>query len=113
MEDRYLCAVLLVAQVCWEAPHGKDDDVADHPSEGHNLVFGVMGVIMESIRSSPNDCGEKSHARKDCSKFSAWLPGCKRCKTEEASDTGKLECAPRVTVADWFHQVGDYTTKTD
>ena len=81
MKDRYLYVVLLVGQVCWEAPPGKDDDVANHPSESHNLVFGVMGVIMESIRSSPNDCREKGHARKDCSKFSAWLAGWKRCKT--------------------------------
>ena len=92
MKDRYLYVVLLVGQVCWEAPPGKDDDVDDHPSEGHNLMFGVMGVIMESIRPSPSDCREKSHARKDCSKFSAWPAGCKRCKTEGASDTGKLEC---------------------
>ena len=105
MKDRYFYAVLLVGQVCWEAPPGKDDDVADHPSESHNLVFGVMGVIMESIRSSPNDCREKGHARKDCSKFSAWLAGWKRCKTEGASDTGKLECA-----SNWLGGEGSTTT---
>ena len=105
MKDRYLYAVLLVGQVCREAPPGKDDDVADHPSESHNLAFEVMGVIMESIRSSPNDCREKGHARKDCSKFSAWLPRCKRCKTEEASDTGKLECA-----SNWLGGQGSTTT---
>ena len=47
MNDRYLHVVLLVGEVCWEAPPGKDDDVTDHLSESHNLVFGVMGVIME------------------------------------------------------------------
>ena len=94
MKDRYFFAVLLVGQLCQEAPPGKDDDVADHTFESHNLVFGVMGVIIESIRASPKDCREKSHARKDCSKFSAWLVGCKRRKLERASDTGKLNCAP-------------------
>ena len=54
----------------------------------------ILGVIMESIRPSPSDCREKGNARKDCSKLSAWLVGCERCKTEGASDTGKLECAP-------------------
>ena len=39
MKDRYLCGVLLVGQACWEASPGKDDDVADHPSESHNIVF--------------------------------------------------------------------------
>ena len=39
MKDRYLCVVLLVGQACWEASPGKDDDVADHPSESHNIVF--------------------------------------------------------------------------
>ena len=48
---------------------------------------------MESIRHSPGDCREEGNARKDCSKLSAWLVGCERCKTEGASDTGKLECA--------------------
>ena len=83
MKDPYLCVVLLVGQACWEASPGKDDDVADHPSESH----------MESVRSYRNDRKKKGHARKDCSKFSAWLAGCKRCKTEGATDTGKLECA--------------------
>ena len=67
--------------------------MADHPSESHNIVFRVMGVIMESVRSYRNDRKKKGHARKDCSRFSAWPAGCKRCKTEGASDTGKLECA--------------------
>ena len=31
----------------------------------------ILGVIMESIRSSPSDCREKGNARKDCSKLSA------------------------------------------
>ena len=53
----------------------------------------ILGVIMESIRHSPSDCREKGNARKDCSKLLAWLVGCERCKTEGASDTGKLECA--------------------
>ena len=54
----------------------------------------ILGVIMESIRHSPSDCREKGNARKDCSKLSAWLVGCERCKTGGARDTGKLECAP-------------------
>ena len=53
-----------------------------------------MSVIMESIRLSPIHCREKGNARKDCSKLSAWLAGCKRRKLERASDTGKLNCAP-------------------
>ena len=48
MKDRYLCVALLVGQACWEASPDKDDDVADHPSESHNIVLRVMGVIMES-----------------------------------------------------------------
>ena len=36
MKDRYLHVVLLVGQARWEAPLGKDDDVADHPTESHN-----------------------------------------------------------------------------
>ena len=79
--------------------------MADHPSESHNLVFGVLGVIMEPIRSSPNDCREEGHARKDCSKFSGWLARCKRCKTEEASETGKLECT-----SIWLGSQGSTTT---
>ena len=47
MEDRYLCVVLLVGQACWESSLGKDDDVADHTYESHNIAFGVMGVILE------------------------------------------------------------------
>ena len=31
----YLDTVLLVGQICWEAPAGENDDVADHPSEGY------------------------------------------------------------------------------
>ena len=38
MKDRYLCVVLLVGPACWDASPGKDDDVADHPSESHNIV---------------------------------------------------------------------------
>ena len=78
MKDRHLCVVLLVGQACWEASPGKDDDVVDHSSESHNIVFRVVGVIMESVRSYRNDREKKGHARKDCSKFSAWLVGCKR-----------------------------------
>ena len=105
MKDRYLRVVLLVGQACWEASPGKDDDVADHPSESHNIVFGVMGVIMGSVRSYRNDRKKKGHARKDCSKFSAWPAGCKRRKTEGASDTGKLECA-----SNWLGGQGFTTT---
>ena len=105
MKDRHLYVVLFVEQACWEAPPGKDADVADHPSENHNPVFGVMGVIMESIRPSPSDCREEGHARKDCSKFSAWLAGCKWCKTEGANDTGRLECA-----LNWLGGQGSTTT---
>ena len=94
MKDRYFCLILLVGQACWEALLGKDDDVADHTFESHNPVYQIMSVIMESIRPSPSDCREKGNARKDCSKFSAWLVGCKRRKLERASDTGKLNCAP-------------------
>ena len=71
-KDRYFCLVLFVGQACWEALPGEDDDVADHPFESHNPVHQVMSVIMESIRPSPSDCGEKGNVRKDCSKFSAW-----------------------------------------
>ena len=53
----------------------------------------ILCVIVESIRHSPSDCREKGNARKDCSNLTAWLVGCERCKTEGASDTGKLECA--------------------
>ena len=70
--------------------------MADYPSKSHNTVYQIMGVIMESVHSYRNDCRKKSHARKDCSKFSAWLARCKRCKqckTDGPSDTGKLECA--------------------
>ena len=64
-----------------------------------------MGVIMGSVRSYRNDRKKKSHARKDCSRFSAWPAGCKRCKTEGASDTGKLECA-----SNWLGGQGSTTT---
>ena len=53
----------------------------------------ILGVIMESIRPSPSDCRERGNVRKDCSKLSASLVGCERCKTQGTSDTGKLECA--------------------
>ena len=94
MKDRYFCLVLLVGQAHWGALPGKDDDVADHPFESHNPVYQIMSVIMESIRPFSSDCRERGNARKDCSKFSAWLVGCKRRKLERASDTGKLNCAP-------------------
>ena len=94
MKDRYFCLVLLVRQAYWEALPGKDDDVADHTFESHNPVYQIMSVIMESVRPCPSDCREKGNARKDCSKLSAWLAGCKRRKLERASDTGKLKCAP-------------------
>ena len=81
-------------QAYWEALLGKDDDVADHSFESHNPVYQIMSVIMESIRPYSSDCREKGNARKDCSKLSAWLVGCKRRKLERASDTGKLNCAP-------------------
>ena len=54
----------------------------------------ILGAIMESIRHSPCDCRVRGNARKDCSKLSAWLVGCERCRTEGTSDTRKLECAP-------------------
>ena len=57
-------------------------------------MFGGVGAIMESVRSSQNDCKKKGHARNDCLKFSAWLAGCKRCMSERGTDTGELECAP-------------------
>ena len=45
--------------------------------------------------SCRNDFEVKGHARKDCLKFSAWLVGYQRCKSElRASESEKLECAP-------------------
>ena len=94
-----------VGLVCWKASPDKDDSMADCFSESYSIVFGVMGVIMESVRSSRNDCKKKGHALKDCSKFSAWLAGCNWCKTDGASDTGKLECA-----SNWLGGQGSTTT---
>ena len=96
VKDRYSFAALLshdefVRQVCWET---SDEDVTDRPSESPSIVSGTMGVSMETVRSSRNDCEMKGHARKDCLKFSAWLAGYQRCKSELRSDTEKLECAP-------------------
>ena len=65
----------------------------------------VLLVGQACLEASPGKDDDVADPQHRVPKFSAWLAGCKRCKTEGASDTGKLECA-----SNWLGGQGSTTT---